>query len=85
MKHVQYQTEGTCSKFIDVTVDDNDVIQQVYFVGGCHGNLQGISRLVTGQKVDDVIGRLKGIRCGNKPTSCPDQLCHALEELRSKG
>ena len=85
MKHVQYQTEGTCSKLIDVTVDDNDVIQQVFFVGGCHGNLQGISRLVTGQKASDVIERLKGIRCGNKPTSCPDQLCHALEELRSKG
>lgn len=85
MKHIQYQTEGTCSKLIDVTVDDNDVIQQVFFVGGCHGNLQGISRLVTGQKVDDVINRLDGIRCGSKRTSCPDQLCRALEELRSKG
>ena len=85
MKHIQYQTEGTCSKLIDVTVDDNDVIQQVYFVGGCHGNLQGISRLVTGQKVDDVINRLDGIRCGTKRTSCPDQLCRALEELMSKG
>ncbi|MBP3711553.1 MAG: TIGR03905 family TSCPD domain-containing protein [Bacteroidaceae bacterium] len=85
MKHIQYQTEGTCSKLIDVTVDDNDVIQQVYFVGGCHGNLQGISRLVTGQKVDDVINRLDGIRCGTKRTSCPDQLCRALEELKSKG
>ncbi len=85
MKHIQYHTQGTCSQLIDVTVDDNDVIQQVYFVGGCNGNLQGICRLVTGQKVDDVINRLDGIRCGTKKTSCPDQLCRALEELKSKG
>ena len=85
MKHIQYHTQGTCSQLIDVTVDDNDVIQQVYFVGGCNGNLQGICRLVTGKKVDDVINRLDGIRCGTKRTSCPDQLCRALEELKSKG
>ncbi len=85
MKHIQYHTQGTCSQLIDVTVDENDVIQQVYFVGGCNGNLQGICRLVTGQKVDDVINRLDGIRCGTKRTSCPDQLCRALEELKSKG
>ena len=83
MKHMQYQTEGTCSQLIDVTVDDNDVIQQVFFVGGCNGNLQGICRLVTGQKVDDIINRLNGIRCGTKRTSCPDQLCRALEKLKS--
>ena len=82
MKHIQYQTQGTCSKLIDVTVDENDVIQQVYFMGGCNGNLQGICRLVTGQRIDDVIGILKGIRCGAKPTSCPDQLCRALEQLK---
>ena len=76
MKHIQYQTQGTCSQLIDVTVDDNDVIQQVFFVGGCNGNLQGICRLVTGQKVDD------GIRCGTKRTSCPDQLCRALERIK---
>lgn len=68
---------------IDVTADDNDVIQQVFFVGGCNGNLQGISQLVTGQKIDDVIGKLNGIRCGYKPTSCPDQLCRALEKLKT--
>ncbi|MBR4188022.1 MAG: TIGR03905 family TSCPD domain-containing protein [Bacteroidaceae bacterium] len=82
MKHIQYQTQGTCSQLIDVTVDDNNVIQQVYFVGGCNGNLQGICRLVTGQKVDDVINKLDGIRCGTKRTSCPDQLCRALEQLK---
>ena len=84
MKHIQYQTQGTCSQLIDVTVDDNDVIQQVFFVGGCNGNLQGICRLVTGQRVDDVIRKLDCIRCGIKRTSCPDQLCRALEELKAK-
>ena len=84
MKHTVYKTQGTCSQFINVTVDDNNIIQQVFFIGGCHGNLQGISRLVTGQKIDDVIARLNGIRCGAKPTSCPDQLCRALESLKEK-
>ena len=83
MKHIQYATSGTCSKLIDVSADENDVIQQVFFLGGCHGNLQGISKLVTGQKIDDVIARLDGIRCGNKRTSCPDQLCRALEQLKT--
>lgn len=81
-KHVQYETFGTCSRLIDVTADENDVIQQVFFVGGCNGNLQGIGKLVCGQKIDDVIARLNGIRCGAKPTSCPDQLCRALEQLK---
>ena len=81
-KHVQYETRGTCSKMIDVTADEHDVIQQVFFLGGCNGNLQGISQLVRGQKLDDVIPRLNGIRCGTKGTSCPDQLCRALEQLK---
>ncbi len=81
-KHVQYQTQGTCSQLIDVTCDENDVIKQVFFLGGCNGNLQGISQLVRGQKIDDVIKRLDGIRCGVKRTSCPDQLCRALEQLK---
>lgn len=74
--------QPTCSQFIDVTVDDEGVIQQVFFYGGCDGNLQGICRLVVGQKIDDVIQKLNGIRCGGKPTSCPDQLCRALESLK---
>lgn len=82
MKHTLYKTQGTCSQFIDVTVDENDVIQQVVFYGGCHGNLQGICRLVTGRKIDEVMGILNGIRCGDKATSCPDQLCRALETLK---
>ena len=79
-KHVQYETYGTCSKLIDVTADENNVIQQVFFLGGCNGNLQGVSQLVRGQHIDDVIKRL--IRCGTKGTSCPDQLCRALEKLK---
>lgn len=82
-KHIMYTTHGTCSKMIDVTADENDIIQQVYFMGGCNGNLQGISKLVRGQKIDDVIERCNGIQCGNKGTSCPDQLCRALEQLKA--
>ena len=82
-KHVQYQTQGTCSQLIDVTADENDVIQQVFFLGGCNGNLQGISQLVRGQKIDDVISKIRGIRCGDKNSSCPDQLSRALEQLKN--
>ena len=77
-----YQPTGVCSQIIDVTADENNVIQQVFFIGGCHGNLQGISALVRGQKIDDVISKLQGIRCGTKGTSCPDQLCEALKQLK---
>ena len=82
-RHIQYETQGTCSKVIDVTADENDVIRQVFFVGGCNGNLQGVSKLVQGQKIDDVIDKLNGIRCGAKSTSCPDQLSLALEQLKT--
>ena len=81
-KHLQYKTHGTCSSLIDVTATEDDVIQQVFFLGGCNGNLQGISQLVRGQHIDDVIRKLNGIRCGIKGTSCPDQLCRALEQLK---
>jgi len=78
MKEIMYPTTGTCSRFIHVVLDDNNVIQDVKFMGGCHGNLQGIAALVKGQKAEDVIGRVKGISCNGKPTSCPDQLSLAL-------
>lgn len=81
-RHIQYETTGTCSKIIDVTADENDVIQQVFFIGGCNGNLKGIGQLVRGQRIDDVISRIDGIRCGSRPTSCPDQLARALEQLK---
>ena len=67
-----YKTSGTCSSAINLEVE-GDIIKSVSFTGGCNGNLQGISRLVEGMKVEDAISRLKGIRCGFKNTSCPDQ------------
>ncbi len=78
MKYV-YKTKGTCSKEIIVELD-NDIIENVEFLGGCNGNLKGISSIVKGMKVDDVIEKLKGITCSGRPTSCPDQLSKALEE-----
>lgn len=80
---MQYQTKGTCSTSIDVEVED-DVVKFVEFFGGCNGNLKGIASLVTGMKVDDAISKLKGIRCGFKNTSCPDQLAHALEQIKTQ-
>ena len=77
---MRYQTKGTCSSAIDIEVKDG-IIESVKFTGGCHGNLQGISALVQGMKVEDAISRLKGIRCGFKSTSCPDQLACALETM----
>ena len=79
MKHT-YFTEGTCSQMIDFEIDDNGLIRNVVFTGGCNGNLQGISRLVEGMKVEEAINKLEGIRCGYKSTSCPDQLARALKE-----
>lgn len=81
LKKVTYQTHGTCSKYICISVDDNGVVQEVQFIGGCDGNTKGICSLVRGMKAAEVKSRLKGILCGNKPTSCPDQLAIALEEM----
>lgn len=77
---MQYRTKGTCSTLIDLDVDENHIIQNVAFTGGCNGNLQGISKLVKGRKAEEVIGILEGTRCGFKKTSCPDQLARALKE-----
>ena len=74
-----YMTKGTCSRSIDVELEGN-TIKSVSFLGGCHGNLQGISALVKGMKAEDVISRLEGICCGPKSTSCPDQLAQALKQ-----
>jgi uncharacterized protein (TIGR03905 family) len=75
-----HQCVGTCSKFINVAVEDG-VVKNVQFLGGCHGNTQGIAKLVQGMKVEEVISRLKGIDCGGRGTSCPDQLASALENM----
>ena len=74
-----YKASGTCSNQIDFSIVDGR-LQDVNFTGGCHGNLQGIAKLVEGQKAEDVIARLKGITCGLKITSCPDQLACAIQE-----
>lgn len=79
---MRYKTSGTCSTMIDIETN-GDIIESVAFTGGCNGNLQGISALVKGMKIEDAIARLKGIKCGFKNTSCPDQLACALEELIS--
>lgn len=84
MKRVSYITSGTCSKIINLEVDDENRITNISFVGGCNGNLQGLCALVKGMKAEDVKTCLKGICCGTKLTSCPDQLCHAIEELENK-
>lgn len=81
MTHI-YETKGTCSKAIQIDLDEKTgVINNVQFIGGCPGNTLGVAVLVKGQKAKDVIARLSGIRCGAKPTSCPDQLAQALKQL----
>ncbi len=79
---MKYQPKGTCSTSINFEVEDG-IVKSVEFSGGCNGNLKGIASLVTGMTVDDVISKLKGIRCGFKNTSCPDQLAHALEQFKN--
>lgn len=76
---ISYKTQGICSTCIDVEVE-NGIVKDVRYTGGCNGNLKGISALVKGMPVDEVVRRLDGIRCGNKETSCPDQLCKALRQ-----
>lgn len=80
-KVLTYKTHGTCSSEIDIVLTEDDIIKSVKYTGGCNGNLQGISRLVTGKKASDVITELEGIKCGYKPTSCPDQLAKALKQM----
>lgn len=79
MKYTYY-THGTCSSQIDFELDEQGVIRDVQFTGGCHGNLQGISVLLLGMNAVDAIAKLQGIRCGYKNTSCPDQLANALRQ-----
>lgn len=79
----EHKNKGTCSQAIRFELDGN-IVRNVQFLGGCHGNLQGIGKLVEGMDVDDVISRLKGVKCGMKQTSCPDQLAKALSEAKGK-
>ncbi len=75
-----YTPIGVCSKQIIIDVDDNGIVQNVEFIGGCNGNLKGIGALVKGMTVEEVIEKLENIKCGFKSTSCPDQLAKALKE-----
>lgn len=81
MRTLEYKTQGTCSRQINISINDDDIIESVEFVGGCAGNTHGLSALLKGMKADDVIERLKGVLCGTKGTSCPDQLASALEKM----
>lgn len=78
-----YYTKGTCSRQMNIELEDG-VVRDVEILGGCNGNLKGIRSLVQGMKAEDVIERLRGIRCGDKTTSCPDQLAIALEQALSQ-
>ena len=81
MKKITYSPKGVCSRQIELVID-GDVIASCKFVGGCAGNTQGVSALVIGMNVDEAINRLEGIRCGFRPTSCPDQLAQALKSAK---
>ena len=79
----EYTTRGTCARKILLDIEDGKV-RNVKFISGCDGNTKGVAKLVEGMDVDEVISRLKGIRCGMKSTSCPDQLAKALEQAKNK-
>ena len=76
---IEYQTRGVCCQLMRVEVDENNVVQNSEFYGGCNGNLQGIRTLIKGMNIDEVISKLEGISCNGKPTSCPDQLATCLK------
>ena len=81
MKHFEYTTCGTCSRLITIDVDADGIIRNLYFEGGCNGNLKGICALAIGKSATEIKQTLKGITCGSKQTSCPDQLATALQQM----
>lgn len=84
MANITYSTKGTCSRQIDVVLNENGIIENVKFTGGCSGNTQGVAALVVGMHIDEAIKRLEGIKCGPRPTSCPDQLANALKTFKNQ-
>ncbi len=82
--HISYRPKGVCSQLMEIEVEDGK-IESVKITGGCSGNLQGISSLVRGMRVEDAIARMDGIKCGVKASSCPDQLAQALKLARDGG
>lgn len=79
-KEFSFPNKGTCSKQTNFVLNDDHTIASIEVVGGCNGNLKGICSLLKGMKAQDAIGRMRGTTCGNRPTSCPDQIAQALEE-----
>lgn len=79
----RYKTQGVCSSEMIIEIDGT-IIKSVKIIGGCPGNTMGISAIVVGRSIDEIVKKLKGIPCGVKGTSCPDQLAKALEEIKSK-
>jgi uncharacterized protein (TIGR03905 family) len=84
MAHITYTTKGTCSRQIDIDINDNGIIEHVKFTGGCSGNTQGVAALVADMHIDEAIKRLDGIKCGPRSTSCPDQLANALKNYKNQ-
>ena len=80
-----YKTKGVCAQGIEFEIDDNKKVHNIKFTGGCSGNTQGVAHLAEGMDADEVISRLEGIRCGFKPTSCPDQLAKAIRQALNEG
>ena len=79
-RHFEYTPRGVCSRKIDI-VEEDGVVKSVHFTGGCHGNTQGVAALCVGRKIEELIPILDGIQCGNKGTSCPDQLAQAFKQI----
>ncbi len=82
-KTIDYKTKGTCSRGIHVEVEDG-IVTDVVFDGGCNGNTKGVASLAIGMNAEELVKRLSGIKCGSKPTSCPDQLSIAVKEALEK-
>ncbi|MBO4349470.1 MAG: TIGR03905 family TSCPD domain-containing protein [Proteobacteria bacterium] len=82
--HIEYEPQGVCSKYMSFEIEDG-IIKSFSVIGGCRGNLQGIKALIEGMKVEDVIQKLEGIRCGSKGSSCPDQIAKALKSMNNGG
>ena len=80
----RYKPNGVCSVEMIFDIDENDIVKDLKVIGGCNGNLKGISSLISGMKIDDIIVKLSDIKCGYKDTSCPDQIAKALKEYKMK-
>ena len=83
MIHKTYRTQGTCSRAIDFDIDDDGLLHNLVFTGGCNGNLKGIGKLCEGRKAEEIAAILEGNKCGIRNTSCPDQLAKAIREVLS--